>query len=269
MPHAPEESGMVRINHDNAYCSGSSKSMTIRRHDDGHVSCKCFRCGGWGSFREDEYRYYEGTKRIRSSTTDSSKSTSGIRNVAIPSDSTGIIGEWGIRERDKLRQYGISEHQVSRYGITYSKKYNRVIFPVWHEGKLVAWQGRSYYDDPKYITKCDKVTDLWVYFKSDVDSDLCVVVEDFYSGIRVAKYANAMVMLGGDLSDSALNYMTDKCDKFLIYNDFDTDQIIMNAWKLKERLTLMGYDAIVSSIGRDPKELSELELEVAIGEVNE
>ena len=265
---APDDEGEVRVNHDTVECSGTSKSMKIRRHEDGRVSARCFRCGGFGSYNPPESKYFKVKKRAGRLSTSLDHATGGDRDIKLPSDSEGDVRKWGVREREIVRRYDVTDKELERYGIVYSPRYNRVIFPVYRDSDLIGYQARSYQgEEPKYITKCGAVSDMWVYLSCQSgDSDTCTVVEDMWSGIRCSRFTNALVMLGSDTSDAGVNKMTQHNTQVIVFNDYDTPQVIKNAHKLKELLTLMGIRSSIISIGRDPKELSDLELETILNE---
>ena len=262
VPYAPEEEGVVRINHSSSTCHGDSKSMRVERKDDGYIVAKCYRCGGFGRYREAGHRYHTAEKAIKSRNTSGAVRSKLVKEVTIPRGSTGVVTEWGIEARTRFAGYGYDQAVASRYGIVWNDFYKRLIIPVYRNGDLLAWQGRSYEDDqPKYITRAKDTGDLWIYIPHEHGtSDRCTVVEDMFSAIKVSYHTNALALLGNNISYEALDYATSKCDKFLIYLDNDGSNVIMNAHTIDQTLTFMGKESMIIGIPVDPKELDDATL---------
>jgi len=266
VPYAPEEEGFVRVNHSSSTCHGDSMSMKVERKDDGYIIARCYRCGGFGRYREASHRYYSAEKAIKTRNNGSSARSKVVNDVTIPRGSTGVVGEWGIEARTRFSSYGYDQHIASRYGIVWNDFYKRLIIPVYRNGELVAWQGRSYEkDEIKYITRCKDPADLWIYIPHDSGtSDVCTVVEDVFSAIKVSYVTNSLALLGNNISYGALDFATDKCDKFLIFLDNDGSNVIKNSFEINQTLTFMGKDSKIIGNPIDPKELSIPELEVIL-----
>lgn len=251
--YAPEEPGMVRVNHNSLDCAGDSKSMRVTRADDGVVYAKCYRCGGMGRYAEGESKYSAYSKAKKSKKVYSGK----VNNLSLPHDFSMDLSKFPLKVKSKLYRYFIHEEDIKEYGIGWSEKLNRLILPVYYEGELVGWQGRSYVDgEVKYITKYKQDSDLFVYIPCKDESKHCAIVEDMFSCIRVSKYVNGLALLGNSISDKALLKVIKKNDKFLVYLDHDNRQVIMNTIQIRERLHLLGKYAKVISSEVDPKELT-------------
>lgn len=266
VPYAPEEEGVVRVNHSSSTCHGDSKSLRIERKEDGYIIAKCYRCGGFGRHREAEHDYYSAEKAIRSRVSHSSAKSRVVTDVTLPRGSTGIVREWGTEARVRFNSYGFDQSVASRYGIVWSDFYKRLIIPVYRGGELVAWQGRSYEEDqPKYITRCKDPADLWIYIPHNSGtSDCCTVVEDLFSAIKVSYVTNTLALLGNNISYEALDFATDKCDKFLIFLDNDGSNVIKNSFEINQTLTFMGKESKIIGVPIDPKELTVHELEAIL-----
>lgn len=254
LPYAPDHTSTVRINHDTASCSGSSKSLKITRNPDGSVSAKCYRCHSWGKHAQGLSKYSKAAKAL------GKPCNIKVQQVYLPHDCSGDVTEWPVLVRAKLNEYWITQDDIKHYQIGWSSEFKRLIFPVYHDGNLVGWQGRSYDEGvPKYITRYKDMSDLFTYLpaRDTVNLDRgCVIVEDFFSGIRVARHANALVMLGADVGDKAFCNLIRSDSKFLIFNDWDNRIVKMKAIELKNRLTAAGKpSSIITSAAGDPKEL--------------
>lgn len=256
MPYAPDDEGVVRINHDTHYCNGDSKSLLIRRKDDGSVYAKCYRCGRWGSYRDERLRYQSFKNKM---------SGNGAGGPYIVGDSvrlpagTRTLRDFSPEAKVHARKSGITQGDIDKFGILWSDFHERVIFPVYRDGELIGFQARSYTEQPKYWTKAGRDRDLWQFFphNSDTPNDWCVVVEDFYSAIRCIPHMNSFALLGNNISDKGLDFISSKCNNFLIFLDNDQPDVKRNARSINERLTLMGKHSSIVTVTLDPKYHSE------------
>lgn len=250
--HAPEDAGMVRVNHESLECTGSSKSMRVTRADDGTVYAKCYRCGGFGRWAEGAAKYSSYSKAVKSKEEKGGK----VNNLSLPYDINCKYNDFPAIVKSKLHTYHIPVAEVKKYGIGWSEKLKRMVLPIYHDGELRGWQGRSYDQPPKYITKYKDESDLYVYIPcTEKESKDCIIVEDMLSCIRVSKYGNALALLGSNISDKALIKIAKLNNNMLVYLDHDTRQVIMNTIQIRERLTMLGKSAKVISSSCDPKEL--------------
>ncbi len=210
MPNLPSEllealdsSMMVgekkRITHE--VCSkGKDACLSITRANAGWFY-RCFRCGDdFSGFisavnmsPQDTIAYM---KRLES------KPVETVPRVDLPDDFRPI-GEkhyYHIDARIWLREYGITNKLMKKYNIGWSKRYFRVIFPVYKSvilypskdiaHKIVAWQGRNIYEvipgqKPKWFLKKPKNIKRVYYECYAPESDKVVLVEDLVSAIKV------------------------------------------------------------------------------------
>lgn len=264
LPFAPEDVGSVRVNHVSPVCSGDSKSMRVTRTEDGIVYAKCFRCNGVGRYVDSHSVYGKVKKEIKRR---NEPAIAKVNKLTLPSDMEMDPRKWPAIVKVKVGQYLVTDTELKNFGIGWSEKLNRLIFPVSHGADLVGWQGRYYGKDesqPKYITRYKDTGDLYVYIpflKPSLSSDACVVVEDFFSAIRCSRYTNALALLGSNMGDAACVRVSRGNRKALIFLDDDTRQVRLNQLKIKQQLTQVGVCAtIITGVGKDPKELKEEEL---------
>lgn len=256
LPYAPDEEGSVRINHTSSYCSGSSGSLKITRTDDDRVYAKCYRCGRFGSDSGGLAAYGSYARMVGSRRRKSIPS-----RLEMPRDFTQNIAEMPVTVRAKLNKYGVGQNLVNRYGLGWSERWERFIFPVYRGGELLGFQARYYGDDdlPKYITRYKNDSDLWAYFTCDDSHSLdgCVIVEDMFSAIRCANDIDSVALLGTEMGDKCLDHVTNIHDKFLVFLDDDNLNVKKKAVVIKNRLTMIGKSVkIFTSCGTDPKEYS-------------
>ena len=163
-------------------------------------------------------------------------------------------------------KYGITEEEIAKYGIVYSDSERRVILPVYDNGDLVITQSRKVFDDdtgPKYRTVKRRAG----VFSAKCDTPIvvcnqCVITEDILSAIKCSRFIDSFALLGTTLSDSCLGkILKNQYDKCFIFLDDDNRQVKLDQIVLKNKLELYIDDVrIVKSGGRDPKEMSDLDL---------
>lgn len=266
MPHAPDEPGTVRVNHDAAGCSGTSKSLKITRTDDDRVVAKCYRCGGFGSSAGTMAAYSAFARAVHGS-----RRVVRVGNkVELPHDFDQNVGNMPAVVRQKLYKGGVTQADVVTYGMGWSKYWERFVIPVFRDGEMKGFVARYFGDDkeaPRFITRYKEDSSLWTYLptRGTPVGDVCAIVEDMWSGIRVSKFCPAFVLLGTELDDKGLDYVTDKHNDFIIFLDDDNNTVKKKAVQIRDRLTFMGKRAIIMhSDGKDPKEYTDTELKQII-----
>lgn len=259
LPYAPDEPGSVRINHNSPTCSGSSKSLKITRTEDDRIFAKCYRCGGFASTAGRLSSVPAVAKRLAGRFGKTS------RPITLPSDFTNEISRMPAVVRSKVYKYGIRQSDFNTFNIGWSEDMQRVVIPVYRDSDLAGWQARYYGSDvtfPKYITSYKDSGDLWIGISDPAMGNLpLVIVEDMFSAIRVSKYCPTLAMLGTELSDSALAW-TSGFDQALVWTDYDSPGVRKKGLKVKDRLTMVGVDAMIRLSGeaKDPKEYTDTEI---------
>jgi len=167
-----------------------------------------------------------------------------------------------------LYKYGITDQDIKRYRFGFSEWYDRLIMPVFNDGKLVYWQGRnlgkSTKDSPKYTNV--KSNRSSVYFQLlTYPGKPVVLVEDILSAIRVnnAGY-NSVALLGTNIG----TYLVKELQQLrptLVLVWLDPDKRL-DCVKYACRLTALGVPTQpVITCDRDPKEYSQQEIKDLIG----
>lgn len=265
---APESPGYARSNHESIYCSGSSLSLRVTRLPDGSIKAHCYRCGAWGKTGSPLGGYIKTAAAIAKH----KRKTTKVKRVFLPSDGVQDLSKFPVSVSSKLYTYGITQADVETYGLTWSNSYQRLIYPIYKDRQLSAWQGRSWdKSEPKYITQYSDTTELFCYIpnKDGHTGRGCVIVEDMLSAIRCARHSNALAMMGSDVGDRAVAHLMDSDKKFLVFNDFDNRIIKMKALELQQRLTSVGKKVkVVIGEEKDPKELTEEELSLIISKLD-
>lgn len=257
-PFAPDEPGVVRINHVSPSCSGTSKSLRITRTDDDRIYAKCYRCGGFGSSGGRLSSVPKVAKRL------ARHASTGGEPIKFPTDFSIRISDMPAIVRMKLHKWGIVQMDCDRWKMGWSDKLDRFIIPVWRDGEMIGYQARYYGDDtsqPKYITRYKDSPDLWVDINHTCHKKV-VIVEDMFSAIRVSRFCPALALLGLEMSDSCLSHICNNYDSALVWTDYDSPAVRKKGIVIKERLTMVGVDGNVL-IGKgitDPKNLTDSEI---------
>jgi hypothetical protein len=226
--------------------------MKIERKDDGTITAICFRCGESGVWRTEA--------------TPSSIRARGEDAEQRPRDSLGkdrdlgecaeFIYDWPLKAIHWLRQYGITDAEISTYHIGYSITQRRVILPIWWQGEKVGYQLRRIYDDdtgPKYITQTTGGPGFMSF--GCTPTDKIVIVEDIISAIRVGRQEQALALMSTSITQR-MKLVLSRYDKFYIWLDMDNEQVINNALKLLKTLGIFGTTKLLYT-PKDPKEYTD------------
>jgi hypothetical protein len=163
----------------------------------------------------------------------------------------GIAKQW-------LRKYGVTDEEIKRYRFGYSAWMNRLIMPVFNDGKLVYWQGRRLSGnrhEEKYISMRGATKDSF-FDLSLPNAKEAVLVEDIVSAIvlRRAGY-NAISLLGSYIGDSVSSYLTKHAiSRVCIWLDPDKRK---EGVRFARRLSGLGFSATcLVTPTKDPKDYS-------------
>lgn len=250
---APDEVGSIRVNHESPDCSGQSKSLKIERKEDGTISAHCFRCGQSGWFSPDFYRAKEALRNNRQAGNKSSKPSS---RFTYPSDATGSTSEWPAYARNWIRQYGLSNNEITENGISYSPYFDRLYFDVFDTNGKSGFASRrlSEYDEkPKWLYFADGGIWQGVSPNDQKTDSTLVLVEDIVSAIKIRRLEDALALLKTTINVDTMTKLF-AYKHFIIWLDNDNRQVKLNQLKLANRLSTLGTTRVVHST--DPKNLS-------------
>lgn len=164
-----------------------------------------------------------------------------------------------------LASYNVTDEEVQRLRICWSPKYERLILPIYENGKLVYWQGRYFGRDgnqPKYInTKTSRKT---VWFdtgkedtKQDNETTIIVLVEDILSALAVTRHTGlrAIALLGSFVSDELIiKLLNEQASgmhlQVVVWLDYDKRAECIATTK---RLNVFGIESTNISTPKDPK----------------
>lgn len=163
---------------------------------------------------------------------------------------------------------GVGPDLARGYGIGYSPSLDRVVIPVYWDGKLTTVQCRAIrpWQKPKYInpkgvarTAVLKSRAEFMLPSADPRPDTCVVVEDGLSAIRVGRLQPAYAALGTSLSADAILDIITKYKTVILWLDGDAAG---QEAKKAIRLQLIRYGLTVETVvtDKDPKRLTNEEI---------
>jgi len=112
-------------------------------------------------------------------------------DLTLPEDSDIVYPDRCLKW---MSQYGLDKNDLFSNNILWSEQKQRLLFPIYDNNGLVAWQGRWFGEGnhAKWFTK-GNVKDLFHILGK---SDILVLVEDIVSAIVVGKVFSAMPLFG-------------------------------------------------------------------------
>lgn len=173
-----------------------------------------------------------------------------LDNLYLPKDyTTTLTGA----AKTFMMKYALDYGLLDKYGVGYSEKLGRVIYPLHNKGVLKGIQTRLLVDDPdapKYMTHGQKPPYICPHGTS---KDL-VITEDILSAIKLNEYTNALCLLGTVLSFDHIKHIIEG-DFKRVFVWLDNDEAGIKGRKhCKKKLALYGIDAIILTADGDPKE---------------
>jgi len=249
-----EEGKVERVNHNSISCSGDSKSMMIKREDNGKLVFYCHRCDSVGSVGGSPFRKMQKAGESRRHC-DSITSTPIQRKLTIPRGCNQTVGEWHPIARAWLRRGGITDEEVVDYGLTWNERSNAVVIPSYHAGELVGYQIRGFdAKKPKYITHTTDKQSM-VFSSKLLLGTKVAIVEDALSAIRVGRVMPCYALQGVNVSDAILTALKGY-KEFYIWLDNDNAKVKMRQAEIATRLSLFGNVHILKT-NQDPKEFDD------------
>ena len=215
----------------------------LGRYSDG--SAYCFSCGYFESAK--------GLPRLQK------KDETTTKAIGLPGDVDGILPEkaWNF-----LSRYAITNTDAKRNTILWSESWQRVIFPIFDNTGLLAWQGRYLGDNPDK-PKWYSVGDLKnIFHIIGGNKDKIVLTEDIISAISVAKQPQfcAMPLFGSYITARQLLTIKNICGKLEVYIWLDKDKQ-KEAVKFANLGTKLGIKTHTVITNKDPKEYTQEEIQ--------
>lgn len=231
-------------------CCNQNSTMVVSNGHRGY-SGYCFRCGSspfkpHGLKSIGFYRELEASKKFNEEA-----------DIQIPKDFI-LATEMPDAACLWLLQYGITLETAASYGIGYSPSQNRVVMPVYYDGKLTCIQARAVDNQqkPKYLNK-EHVGGHSMFYAHNLNtSNYIVVTEDILSAIKVGGVAKACSILGTNMTGIKAMRLAAEYDCVVIWLDGD-EAGRAGAKKAQTELMMQGLeDVYIICTDLDPKELN-------------
>lgn len=159
-----------------------------------------------------------------------------------------------------IKQYGITEAEITDSRICWSEASQQLIFPIYGgETGIIAWQARNFEPtqlaNRKYysVGKMDEI----LHIIGNHNDGQIVLTEDVVSAIKVSRHTNAMPIFGAHVSSNRLNRLIRRFSKLVVWLDYDKR---LEARKAILRALQHGFEAKAIHTELDPKELSDKEI---------
>lgn len=209
-------------------------------YSDGHSWC--WSCGyyvsGNGILR---FKSRESTERVVK------------HEVVLPSDSDVC---YPSRALEWVGHYDLTRNDLLNHNVLWSESYKRLIFPIYGDTGLIAYQGRYFGEEPKK-PKWWGVGDLKNTFHIlGKSTSQLVLVEDIVSAIKLSRFTMAMPLFGSHVGVTRFKRL------YSLYKDTVEVSIYLDPDKRREALlearrgVLCGLKTRVIYSERDPKEES-------------
>lgn len=249
--NAPQVEGVVRVNHNQDGCSGSSDSCVIRMDSFGRLSAKCYRCGGW--YVQDPEHFSTKSRPVMATK----------KRVALPNDATSDLSNAPRVAIDWLSAAYIDQEFAKRLGISWSEYHKRLYIPGINPVQR-WWTGRSWEQNTtRYKTLAEDKS--WTFGMAHANKNHLTnalwVCEDLLSMYRLADAGiDAMALCTTSISDMAVATIAKLgYNKVILSLDNDNPQVIMANSKIAQRLGWI-KEVWRSDLSTDPKHYSIEEL---------
>ena len=225
---------------------GGGKKLLIEHKAEG-FSAWCYRCSdkGWHPHPQPSL-----AERIARLTAVRSAESAAEAQQAPPRPDEFNPSLWPLPARVWLYKAGFSNDSIQAHGFYYNTALERVVLPVFAEGRLVYWQARGFDPArPKYLNPhTDKPTPIYGQHGP------LVLCEDILSAARVGAVARGLACLGTSLPDRAIIAALAAANSGPAYLWFDADDAGRKAVRqIGHALRLAGADVRVIRSPLDPK----------------
>lgn len=235
---------------------GEGRVLKVTNGTEGFTAY-CFRCGEPGFIPHPTPSLSERLARLEAQRIAEARVSS---TVELPAPATCDPQLWPLMARVWLYKAGLSNDDIVRLGAYWHEPTQRVILPVYDNGKLIYWQGR----DPhwkrgsprmKYINPPVDKTRLTAKYGS---GPFIVLNEDILSAFRVSRVAEAWSLMGTALAAGVLADLIKQGKPVVVMLDPDSGG--QNATtKIIRKLGNLGVPAYAAFPARDPKYLTKEE----------
>lgn len=175
-------------------------------------------------------------------------------NVTLASiDSSGFTNAIPSKAMEWIKKYGITDNEIQHYGILWNANKDSLVFPIRDDHGIVYTNERYFGDNqnhPKYLTYGNKALNT-VYLVNKNTPNSLVLVEDFISAIKVARFANCHPLFGSTVPANTLKWVCAWFKTIRIWLDMDkASQSLLEASKASQWVS--NTRSIITPL--DPKE---------------
>lgn len=249
-----------RIQHD----CGEGNSLLIERKPDGY-SAWCHRCAepGWVPVKEMSV-----SERLAIRAAQQAADASVERALTLPQPAEFDLAKWPLRYRVWLYKGGLLNTDIEDLALYYHEPTDRLVIPVFRDGRLVYWQARS--EDkgkPKYLNPSVDRASVYGWFpqQEPLSPEPIVLTEDYLSAYRVHKATGirTCALFGVRVPDYLLTKLMQSPDVIVW---LDPDWGVPNcpgqraATEIMRRLRAYGIPCRNILSRADPKKLSKQEI---------
>lgn len=215
-------------------------------YSDGHTYC--FKCG-FGSR----------STKIKLRNTETNRTDN---ELSLPHDVTAGLP---YEARLWLQQYELTRKDIIKHNILWSPYLSRIIFPIFDNTGLIAWQGR-YVKTENDQNEFSKKVGKWysqgeiheILHPINVTESKTVLVEDIVSAIKVGSITGATPLFGSTLSLKTILRLKTIVNSVVIWLDPDMRS---KSVKYSNLCRLMGLEVRTVFSDKDPKEHTYVEID--------
>lgn len=235
-----------------AHDCGSGNTMIVSNKPEGY-SAWCFRCSDHGFIPHPAPSLQE---RLAALAAVRSAEDAATESLTLPTPQEFNPQEWPDQPRVWLYKAGLSNDDITQLGFYYCARLERVVMPLYREGRLVYWQARGFRKErAKYINPpVDRAT-LCAQFQGRQHQTVLVLTEDILSAYRVARLTSAWAVMGTELPDAVALEIASLKVPVVLMLDPDAGGLKGNA-RISRKLRDIGVDVAVARPPRDPKYLT-------------
>lgn len=200
---------------------GTDTNAAVCNHNPKYYNVHCYACD-YNDYSSKGQLTLAERQRIQELNDEAIKGQNS-RVIALPDDTTYNHAEFSREARMWLYAGGVSPSLWTKYSIGYSKRLERVVLPVYRDGKLIWYQCRAILKGqrPKYIQPSgDRAT---VMFSSEEHTSKVILVEDILSAIRVGNAGagvTAISLLGTKITAGQTSILS-QADEVVTWLDGD------------------------------------------------
>lgn len=250
----------TKMNHPNCPSGRDRKQRLFVKRDGNKLLFYCHHCGLSGVYSHGERCH------IRRRATNKV-----VRKLYLPRDFTTDPDECHVKANVWFNKYGITDEEREHYQLGWSEQWKRAILPIYQRGQLIAFQARRLLDQdagPKYLTRKLEGHDR-PYFTAGwgehLAFDTMVVVEDMLSAIKVGRQFTTTAILNAVLSqDMVTGILRYKPTRVAVWLDDDNPAVRQSQRRIMRRVAPYADVLRVTGIGKDPKELDNDQIAIAL-----